>query len=96
MLNANVKTDLNEISKFGKAKGFLLAKRYNLPTFPHFYIIKSEEEVQQLLDTYPEQKNFCMRSDTKIGDKPIGVGGKNENREKYFICIYIKSRLFNF
>ncbi|MBR0427087.1 MAG: hypothetical protein IJK18_02645 [Clostridia bacterium] len=84
MLNANVKTDLNEISKYGKAKGFLLSKRYKLPTFPHYYIIQSEEEVQELLDTYPDQKNFYMRSDTKIGDIPIGVNGQNGNRDTIF------------
>ena len=84
MLNANVKTDLSEISKYGKGRGFLLARRYNLPTYSHFFIIQREEEIEELLNAYPEQKNFCMRSDTKIGDKPIGVGGKNGNRESIF------------
>lgn len=81
MLDANKITDLNEISQYGKAKGFLLAKRYNLPTFSNFFIIQSEDEVRTLLDTYKEQNNFCMRSDAKIGDVPIGVGGQIGNRE---------------
>ena len=37
MLNANKVTDIKEISKYGKAKGFLLAKRYKLPTFSNFF-----------------------------------------------------------
>ena len=81
MLNANKITDIKEISKYGKAKGFLLAKRYNLPTFTNFFITENEEEVQALLDTYKNQNDFCMRSDAKIGDVPIGVGGQNGNRK---------------
>ena len=84
MLNANKVTDIKEISKYGKAKGFLLAKRYNLPTFSNFFIIENEEEVQALLDTYKNQNDFCMRSDAKIGDVPIGVGGQNGNRKTIF------------
>lgn len=84
MLDANKVTDIKEISKYGKAKGFLLAKRYKLPTFSNFFIIESEDEVQTLLDTYKDQNNFCMRSDAKIGDAPIGVGGQNGNRETIF------------
>lgn len=81
MLDANKVTDIKEISKYGKAKGFLLAKRYNLPTFSNFFIIESENEAQKLLDTYKAQNDFCMRSDAKIGDAPIGVDGQNGNRE---------------
>ena len=84
MLNANKITDIKEISKYGKAKGFLLAKRYNLPTFSNFFIIENEDEVQALLDTYKNQNDFCMRSDAKIGDAPIGVGGQNGNRKTIF------------
>ena len=84
MLNANKITDIKEISKYGKAKGFLLAKRYNLPTFSNFFIIENEVEVQALLDTYKNQNDFCMRSDAKIGDVPIGVGGQNGNRKTIF------------
>lgn len=81
MLNANKVTDINEISKYGKAKGFLLAKKYKLPTFSNFFIIESEDEVQELLNIYKAQNDFCMRSDAKIGDAPIGIGGQNGNRE---------------
>ncbi len=84
MLDANRETDINELAKYGKARGFLLAKRYNLPTFSNFFIIKSEDEVRILLDTYKEQNNFCMRSDAKIGDTPIGIGGQNGNRDTIF------------
>lgn len=84
MLNANKVTDIKEISKYGKAKGFLLAKRYKLPTFSNFFIVESENEIQALLDTYKEQNNFCMRSDAKVGHAPIGVGGQNGNRETIF------------
>lgn len=84
MLNANKVTDIKEISKYGKAKGFLLAKIYNLPTFSNFFIIENEDEVQALLDTYKNQNDFCMRSDAKIGDAPIGVGGQNGNRKTIF------------
>lgn len=84
MLNANKVTDIKEISKYGKAKGFLLAKRYKLPTFSNFFIVENEDEIETLLDTYKDQNYFCMRSDTKIGDTPIGVGGQNGNRETIF------------
>ena len=84
MLNANKVTDIKEISKYGKAKGFLLAKRYKLPTFSNFFIIESEDEVQALLDTFQTQNDFCMRSDARIGDAPIGVSGQNGNRETIF------------
>lgn len=52
MLDGNKIDDIREISKYGKAKGFLVAKRYNLPTYSNFFIIESEDEVQELLDTY--------------------------------------------
>lgn len=84
MLNANKVTDIKEISKYGKAKGFLLAKRYKLPTFSNFFIVENEDEIQALLDTYKEQNDFCMRSDAKVGDTPIGVGGQNGDRETIF------------
>lgn len=51
MLDGNKIADIKGISKYGKAKGFLLAKRYKLPTFSNFFIIESEEEVQALLDS---------------------------------------------
>lgn len=81
MLNANKATDIKEISKYGKAKGFLLARRYKLPTFSNFFIIETEDEIQELLNTYKAQNYFCMRSDARIGDASIGVGGQNGNRE---------------
>lgn len=84
MLNANKVTDIKEISKYGKAKGFLLAKRYKLPTFSNFFIVENEDEIQALLDTYKERNDFCMRSDAKVGDTPIGVGGQNGDRETIF------------
>lgn len=84
MLNANKVADIEEISKYGKGKGFLLAKRYKLPTFSNFFIIESEDEIQTLLSTYKAQTDFCMRSDTKIGDVPINVGGQNGNRKTIF------------
>lgn len=84
MLNANKVTDIKEICKYGKAKGFLLVKKYKLPTFSNFFIVESEDEIQALLDTYKEQNDFCMRSDVKVGDAPIGVGGQNGNRETIF------------
>lgn len=84
MLDGNKVNDIKQISKYGKAKGYLLAKRYKLPTYSNFFIIESEDEVQTLLDTYKNQRNFCMRSDTAIGNIPIGVGGQNGNRETIF------------
>lgn len=84
MLDADRITDIEEISKYGKAKGFLVAKRYNLPTYSNFYIIDNEEDIQSLLDTYKSQTEFCMRSDTKIGDIPTNIGGQNGNRETIF------------
>lgn len=84
MLDGNKINDIREISKYGKAKGFLVAKRYNLPTYSNFFIIESEDEVQELLDKYENQNDFCMRSDTKIGYTPIGVGGQNGNRKTIF------------
>lgn len=84
MLDGNKVNDIKEISRYGKAKGYLLAKRYKLPTYSNFFIIESEDEVQILLDTYKNQRDFCMRSDTAIGNIPIGVGGQNGNRETIF------------
>ena len=84
MLDGNKVNDIKEISRYGKAKGYLLAKRYNLPTYSNFFIIENEDEVQTLLDTYKNQSSFCMRSDTAIGNIPIAVGGQNGNRETIF------------
>lgn len=83
MLDANKINDIKEIYKYGKAKGFLVAKRYNLPTYSNYFVLESEEEAQELLDTFENQNDFCMRSDTKIGNIPIGIGGQNGNRETY-------------
>lgn len=47
MLDANKINDIKEISKYGKAKGFLVAKRYNLPTYSNYFVLESEEEVQE-------------------------------------------------
>lgn len=88
MLDGNNVNDIKKISNYGKASGFLIAKRYNLPTYSNFYIIENEEEVQALLDTFNDQNEFCMRSDTQVGSIPIGIGGRNGNR--YTIFEYIK------
>lgn len=84
MLDGNKINDINEIAKYGKAKGYLLAKRYKLPTYSNFYIVENEDEIQVLLDKYKEQNNFCMRADTAIGNVPIKVGGQNGNRVTIF------------
>lgn len=84
MLDANKINDIKEISKYGKGRGYLIAKRYKLPIYSHFFIIESEDEAQILLDTYKNQNDFCMRSDTAVGNIPIGVGGENGNRETIF------------
>lgn len=84
MLDGNQIKDIKEISRYGKAKGYLLAKRYNLPTYSNFFIIESEDEVQTLLNAFKNQNDFYMRSDTLIGNVAIGVGGKNGNRETIF------------
>ena len=81
MLDGSKIEDIEEISKYGKAKGFLLAKRYGLPTFSNFYIIESEREAKELLSKFSTQQDFCMRSDTRIGNNPVGVGGRNGNRD---------------
>ncbi len=80
MLDGSKIEDLKEIAKYGKSKGYLLAKRYGLPTYSNFYILESEEDVQILLSSFKNQNNFCMRSDTKIGNNRIDVNGKNGNR----------------
>ncbi len=84
MLDGNKVNDIKEISRYGKAKGYLLAKRYKLPTYSNFFIIENEDEVQTLLDTYKNQRDFCMRSDTAIGNIHIAVEGQNGNRETIF------------
>ena len=78
MLDANKREDLYEISLYGKSKGFLEARKKNLPTYSNFNIIKSEEDLKLFLDTYKEQNDFYMRSDVKLGETPVGVGGKIE------------------
>lgn len=45
MLDGNNVNDIKKISNYGKASGFLIAKRYKLPTYSNFYIIENEEEV---------------------------------------------------
>ena len=84
MLDGSKIEDLKEIAKYGKSKGYLLAKRYKLPTYSNFFIIENEDEVRTLLNTYKNQRDFCMRSDTAIGNIPIAVGGQNGNRETIF------------
>ena len=68
MLDGNKVTDINKISEYGKAKGFLLAKRYGLPTYSNFYIVENEKDLNELLIKFDSQNKFCMRSDTKIGN----------------------------
>lgn len=84
MLDGNKISDIEKISKYGKGNGYLLAKKYKLPTYSNFFMIESEEEAQILLDTYKNQEEFCMRSDTQIGRKTIGVGGQNGDRDTIF------------
>lgn len=84
MLDGNKISDIKEISKYGKAKGYLLAKRYKLPTYSNFFIVENEDEIRALLDKYKGQEDFCMRSDTAIGNIPIAVGGQNGNRVTIF------------
>ena len=84
MLDGNKISDIKEIAKYGKGKGYLLAKRYKLPIYSNFFIVENEDEIRALLDTYKGQEEFCMRSDTQIGNVPIGVGGKNGNRVTIF------------
>lgn len=81
MLDGNKIDDVKEISKYGKAKGFLIAKRYNLPTYSNFYIVEDEADIEALLENFKGQNDFYMRSDTAIGNIPIGIEGKNGNRE---------------
>lgn len=95
MLDANKINDLNELSKYGKTKGFLVAKRYKLPTYSNFIIIENEDDVKQLLDIYKEQNDFCMRSDTKVENTSIGIRGQNGNRQtllEYFRRVKQKAR----
>ena len=84
MLDGSKISDIKEISKYGKARGYLLAKRYKLPAYSNFFIVENEEEIQRLLDTYKNQDEFCMRADTAIGNMPIAVGGQNGNRNTVF------------
>lgn len=86
MLNGNdtSKANINKMREYGKTKGFLAARLLELPTFSHFFVVQSLDDVKQLLEMYPNQQQFCMRSDTVIGDNPIGVGGQNGNRQTIF------------
>ena len=84
MLDVNKIKDIKEISKYGKANGYLLARRYMMPTYSKFFVIEDEDEIQTLLNTYKNQEQFCMRSDTAIGNVSIGVKGKNGNRDTIF------------
>lgn len=49
MLDANKVTDLKELSQYGKTKGFLVAKRYKLPTYSNFIILESENDVKKII-----------------------------------------------
>ena len=86
MLNGNdiSKTNISKMLEYGKTKGFLAARLFELPTFSHFFVVQSLEDVYKLLEMYPNQQYFCMRSDTVIGDNPIGVCGQNGNRQTIF------------
>ena len=84
MLDGSKIDDIKEISKYGKAKGFLVAKRYNLPTYSNFFILENEEDIKLLLGKFKNQNDFCMRSDTLVGNIPIDIAGKNGNRESIF------------
>ena len=44
MLDGNKISDIKEISKYGKGNGYLLAKRYKLPTYSNFFIVENEDE----------------------------------------------------
>lgn len=81
MLDIRKEQDIKQIAKYGKAKGILLAKRYQLPTFSHLYITSSLEEIESLLEQNKLPEEFCMRSDVVIGMNPVGVKGKNGDRE---------------
>lgn len=48
MLNGKKIEDLKLIARYGKARGYLLAKRYGLPTFSNFYVIESVDEAKEL------------------------------------------------
>ena len=86
MLDGNdlSKKNISKMLEYGKTKGFLAARLFKLPTFSHFFVVQSLEDVNQLLEQYPNQQQFCMRSDTIIGDNPIGVGGQNGDRKTIF------------
>lgn len=84
MLDASKVEDIKEISRYGKGNGFLIAKRYGLPTYSNFYILENKDDVEELLNKYENQSQFCMRSDTLVGNTPIGIGGENGNRETIF------------
>ena len=90
--------DLELIARYGKARGYLLAKRYGLPTFSNFYVIESVDEAKELLKKFEKQDDFCMRSDTLMGKYSIGIGGRNGDREtilEYLKKIEEKSKELN-
>lgn len=80
MLSYNNAEDIRKMANYGKARGFLLAKRYKLPSFSNYYIIQSQQDIISMLERHPNQEEFCMRADTKIGCKPISVEGRNGTR----------------
>ena len=63
MLDANKTSDIYEMSKYGKARGFLLAKKYKLPTFSNFFIIQNEEDL-----SYKNEENVkkIYKNDDKL------------------------------
>ena len=69
----------NEIMLWAKSKGLLLTKTYSLPSFSQGYIIKSQEELNTILNTLPEK--FYMRSDYRLGNRPIYVSGQNGTKD---------------
>ena len=98
MLDASKKEDIPQILKYGKCQGYILAQRYELPTFSNFYVIESVNEARELLKQFKNLNNFCMRSDTLIGNTPIGIGGRNGTREtiiEYLKEIEEKSKTLN-
>lgn len=70
-----------ELKKYGKLSGVLEAKKIGFPIFPYFYLLESEQDIDELLRKYPEQKNFYMRSDVPLGEPRVNIGGKNGDRE---------------
>lgn len=84
MLSCNNAEDIKQMARYGKARGFLLAKRYKLPSFSNYYIVQTQDDVQSLLKMHPEQNEFFMRADAQIGSHPISVSGRNGTRESIY------------